>query len=146
MRWMQSTLVIGFAALLFIGNVGVNVFHHHCESNGDAVFFVFNESEDHCESHTNEKPSCCQHDSEHDQEEESEDDCCDQEVEYFKLDSDYSMVSIDDDQIDYLAVLSTRPIAVPDFKKEQDLYTTRYVNPPPPDGRQILLEKQVWLI
>lgn len=73
-----------FAVLLFAGAVGVDVFTHICKKDGVEQAFVIN-TIDHCESETEELPDCCQS-----KEHQDEDDCCDDEVEHFKIDSDYS--------------------------------------------------------
>ena len=40
----------------------------------------------------------------------------------------------------------TSPVSVEHPLGIYDYYTANYVNPPPPDSREILLEKQVWII
>jgi hypothetical protein len=73
-----------FAVLLFAGAVGVDVFTHICKKDGVEQAFVIN-TIDHCESEKEDLPECCQSADHQD-----EDDCCDDEIEHFKVDSDYS--------------------------------------------------------
>jgi hypothetical protein len=83
MKFVQL-ISIFFMALLFTGAVGVDVFTHSCKEDGIEQAFVIN-TIDHCESEREDLPDCCQS-ADH----EDEDDCCDDEIEHFKVDSDYS--------------------------------------------------------
>lgn len=62
----------------------MDVFTHICKEDGIEQAFIIN-TIDHCESETEELPDCCQS-----KEHQDEDDCCDDEVDHYKVDSDYS--------------------------------------------------------
>jgi len=68
-------------SLLFIGNVGVDVYKHICKEDGVAVSYLIN-TIDHCDDkHQHEKPCC--------QEEEKQNNCCDDEMSYFQIKLDF---------------------------------------------------------
>lgn len=143
MKYIKHTVALLLLILLFVGNVGVNVFKHICKEDGTIVSYVFNESEEHCGMHTEkeEQPPCCHDDKSSDE----EDDCCSDVVEYFKLKVESDAPSADDDSSNVQTVFTS--VASVDFIiGVYDYYTSKYVNPPPPDSREILYQKQVWVI
>lgn len=78
---MVKSIILSFAILLlFVGNVGVDVFKHICEEDGVSVAYVVN-TIDHCKDHRKDVPPCC--------EEEEQKDCCDDEVDYFQMKLDF---------------------------------------------------------
>ena len=142
---MKHTVSLLLLVLLFVGNVGVNIFTHTCQEDGVIVSYVFNEGEEHCgDKHalTQNLPVCC-----HPEESSNEDDngCCSDEVEYIKLKVDLDQQNINEFSFPTVAIV-TSPVSVEHPLGIYDYYTANYVNPPPPDSREILLEKQVWII
>ena len=144
MKFVKHTVALLLLVLLFVGNVGVNVFKHICKEDGTIVSYVFNETEEHCGMHVEEQelPPCCHKDE---SSEEEEGDCCSDEVEYFKLKVEADAPGADLSSIPAQAVLTSTP-QVELTPGMFDYYTSNYVNPPPPNSREILIQKQVWII
>ena len=78
---LRNIALIFGVFLLFLGNIGVDVYKHICEEDGVEMAYVIN-TIDHCDEHEEDLPPCCQ-------EEEKEDDCCDDEVAYYQLKFDF---------------------------------------------------------
>lgn len=144
MKFVKHTVALLLLVLLFVGNVGVNVFKHICKEDGTIVSYVFNEADEHCGMHVEEEelPPCCHEDL---SSEEEDDDCCSDEVEYFKLKIEADVPDSDAPFVPVQAVLTSAPQVELNMGMF-DYYTSNYVNPPPPDSREILLQKQVWVI
>jgi len=149
MRILRFAVLGLFLALLFVGNVGVNVFIHHCDEDGDIVSFVFDESDEHCGSHVEVENTCChkEEDSHHSSSDgiNKDNTCCSDELAYYQLDENYSHAgkeeSIQNASGTLLAISS-----VLDHTQLFDYYTSNYANPPPPDSKELLIKKQVWII
>ena len=138
---MKSILLLGALLLLFVGNVGVNIFKHICKEDGVLVSYFVDNSDEHCADEQSALPVCCQKEKKSDK----KDDCCSDEVEYFKIKLDfYDSYSVDVPQAwsanvpDYFAV-NTNPILF-------DTYKANYIDPPPISSREILILNQVFII
>ena len=62
MKSIKSILIITGLLLLFVGNVGVNVFKHVCQENGVWTSYFVKTADDHCgDKHEAKKAvkSCC---------------------------------------------------------------------------------------
>ncbi|MDX2362443.1 MAG: hypothetical protein QNK23_16665 [Crocinitomicaceae bacterium] len=145
---LKFTVLGLFAVLLFIGNVGVNVFIHHCDEDGDLVSFIFNESDEHCDAHKEVELSCCHSDEPIQSDEDGiseNNECCSDEIAYFQLKSEYSSTD-NDEKVQQPVAIITYLVEIPNHTQLFDYYTSNYVNPPPLNSRQILQKKQVWII
>ena len=130
--------------LLFVGNVGVNVFKHICEKDGVTVSYFFNHLEEHCQDHLSDVPICCKKE-EKKKEGCGDKDCCDDEVEYIKIDLDY--YNTQSEAIQLLPfVISTKDHSVTLNLPEIQYSISNYVHPPPLSGRDILIFKQVLVV
>lgn len=144
MKQLKSILIITGLLLLFVGNVGVNVFKHICAEDGVWTSYFVKTADDHCE---NEKEAvehakiCCSQEKE-----EQKKDCCNDKTEYFKINLDF----FNDPSIDI--PISTAIVIPANFvfvfhETQKDYYTTNYINPPPKKvGKEILIQHQVFLI
>lgn len=81
MQIFRSYILFAIIPLLFVGNIGFDVFKHTCKEDGVTTAYIIN-TIDHCEEHLEELPPCCQ-------EKHKEDDCCDDEVSFFQIKLDY---------------------------------------------------------
>ena len=143
MKRFKSILIISGLLLLFVGNVGVNVFKHICAEDGVWTSYFVKTTDDHCENEEEAEKhaqTCCSTD------EEKEEDCCNDQTEFYKIDLDYNS----DPSI--IVPSSNGVISPSNFEfvlndTQQDYYTTKYVNPPPNKlGKDILIHHQVFLI
>lgn len=144
MKYFRTIFILGLLSLLFVGNIGVNVFKHICKEDGVTVSYLVDRGEECCADESNEKnvPSCC-HSNE---EEEQDDDCCSHEVLYFKMHVDAEQHFLPNFSFCAEAEL---PVEIargvsPEYAEQE--VAQGYITPPPPNGRDILLLKQVWLI
>lgn len=143
MRFIKHAVLVLLLFLLFVGNVGVNVFKHICSENGVAVSYVFNDGEDQCKMHElkhHDVPSCC-----YENESEEEKGCCSDEVEYVKLKTDVEQHHPDDFSFPVQAVLVSSFI-LNEVPQWYDECIVNYRTPPPPNSRELLIRKQVWII
>ena len=122
-----------------MGNIGVNVFKHICKEDGVLVSYFVNASDSHCEDHDKDLPPCCE-------KEKKDKDCCNDEVEYFKIKLDFSNSNDDYTGVNSIDSPALSQIFDVEFTTLEEYYSSRYVNPPPISGREILLNKQVWII
>ena len=144
MKQLKSIFIISGLLLLFVGNVGVNVFQHICQENGVWTSYFVQATDNHCEGEhkaVKHAKSCCAV-----EQEENKKDCCNDQAEFFKIDLDF----YNDPSI---CIPPTSAIIIPtnfDFvlsETQQDYYTSKYVNPPPnKTGKDILIQHQVFLI
>jgi len=143
-KFMKHTITLLLLVFLFIGNVGVNIFKHICEEDGVIVSYVFDEGEEQCDEHTmtQDLPECCHPEESNDSEDKG---CCDDEVEYIKLNVEAYQQNLNTFSFPTVAIL-TSSVSFEQPLVMFDHYTSSYVNPPPPDSKGILLEKQVWII
>ncbi len=145
MKYVKHTAIFCLLAILFVANVGINVFKHICSEDGVAISYIFDASDDHCgeEVMHADLPPCCQKEE---QDSKEEDDCCSDEVEYYSMKVDAEVHNATPFSYPVIAQLTQHyyNIELPPVKQKE--HRTTYVHPPPPDGREILLKKQVWII
>lgn len=90
MKLIQTSVLIVFTAVLFIGNsIGLDVFKHICNTEGSISYSYIVSDDSHCEEIEEDvltTKSCC-----HPEEVSTEDKsgCCDNEYEHFQLDFDH---------------------------------------------------------
>ena len=134
--------IISFIFILFIlvGSSGLKVFTHSCEEDGIFTSYLI-QLEDHCEDEKEDLPSCCQTETQ------KEDDCCNDEVEVYKVKFDY----FQDVQLD-VPFLALQPEAIKINYAAELRSVTATEQPllrPPPNsksGRQLLILHQVFRI
>lgn len=135
-NWVKTILLSSILSLLFLGNIGMDVFKHICEEDGVSVAYVFN-TIDHCDSHVDELPPCCQ-------EEHEEKDCCDDEVDHFQIKLDFFQQTVDIQFVD----IAVNPIFV-FYEKvlvEQPFISYTDTDPPPLETLERLSLIQTYLI
>ncbi|MCH2225420.1 MAG: hypothetical protein MK066_11685 [Crocinitomicaceae bacterium] len=138
-RWKSLGLIV-FSAFLFVGSIGMGVFHHSCRDDGSTTSFYFNRA-DSCE-HNEITKSCCS--AEKTQEESVEDDCCDDKVSVYKVKLDFSH--------EYFVVpFITIPTQLDSFELYEAIILQKpslqpVTRPPPKIGMQLLVENQTFLI
>jgi len=143
MKYFRTIFILGLLSLLFVGNIGVNVFKHVCSEEGISVSYIVDRGEERCANHAIQPdlPPCC-----HSDEEKKKDDCCSDEVLYFKLHVDAEQHFLPN--FDFVAQAEIpAELEWHDAVEhvEQEVFFG-YITPPPPDSREILLLKQVWII
>jgi hypothetical protein len=141
---IRSILIISGLLLLFVGNVGVNVFKHICQENGVWTSYFVKTADDHCgDKHEAKKAikSCCSSEKK-----EQKKDCCNDQTEFFKINLDfYNDPSISIPPTSAIIIPTNFVFVHNDI--QQDYYTSKYVNPPPKRlGKDILIQYQVFLI
>lgn len=144
MKQLKSIFIISGLLLLFVGNVGVNVFKHICQENGVWTSYFVQTAYDHCESQheaVKHAKSCCAV-----EQEENKKDCCNDQTEFFKINLDfYNDPSISIPPTSAIIIPTNFVFVHNDI--QQDYYTSKYVNPPPKRlGKDILIQYQVFLI
>lgn len=141
MKIAQSVILLSLLSVFFLGNIGVNVFKHICEEDGVSISYIVNRGEEHCGSHEKhaELPPCC-----HADKEKAKDDCCDDEVYYYKLQVDAEQIAVFDFQL--LGTLVELPgIFYAEYTPlSEECIVSNFEDPPPISGKDILLFKQVW--
>ena len=138
MGLLKSIFLVLTLLLLLVGNVGVNVFKHICDEDGVTVSYFFKSGEEHCQDHLDQLPSCCT-------KEEKKKDCCNDEVEFFKIKLDYYTVQSKTAQQVQLAILEqdiNGSLEAPRIEHK----ISNYLHPPPLSGMEILIFKQVLVI
>jgi outer membrane receptor for ferrienterochelin and colicins len=89
---VKSIFLLFGILLLFVGNIGVDVFRHICEKEGTSVSY-FIPAEDHCAEIESKIPSCCQESDfgfqSNNCNKQKKKDCCDEEVEFYQLKLDF---------------------------------------------------------
>ena len=142
MRFIKHSILLLLLFFLFVGNVGVNVFKHICSENGVVVSYVFNEGENQCKMHEikQDLSSCC-----HENESKDEKGCCSDEVEYVKLKTDVEQHHPEIFSFPLQAVLLPS-VELEEISQWYDEYISTYKTPPPPNSRELLIRKQVWII
>jgi len=143
-KQLKSIFIISGLLLLFVGNVGVNVFKHICQENGVWTSYFVQTADDHCESQhevVKHAKSCCAV-----EQDENKKDCCNDQTEFFKINLDF----YNDPSIaipSTVAIVNTFSFDFVLHETQQDYYTSKYVNPPPKKaGKDILIQHQVFLI
>ncbi len=141
---IRSTQLIFFISLLFVGTIGVPVFTHSCQKEGQFTSY-FLPLNDHCEKEEiSDLPPCCKKEKE----EKDKKDCCNDETEVFKLKVDY---------VSFWKDFSFQSFVIPENRsfsfdkkvvpsEKQTLQSSNSDPPPKLCGREILLKKQVLII
>ncbi len=141
---IRSTLLIFFISLLFVGAIGVPVFTHSCQKEGQFTSY-FLPLNDHCEKEEiSDLPPCCKKE----QEQKEKSDCCNDETEVFILKVDY---------VSFWNNFSFQSFVIPENRsfsfdkkvvpsEKQTLQSSNSDPPPKLCGREILLKKQVLII
>lgn len=146
---MKSIAAGVIALFLLIGTVGVGVFSHVCEEDGlEVSYFVPNDEvcddhghdnhhQDEKEAH-HEDPCCCDEGSE-------SDGCCSVSIELVKLHLEFL------NKLEVKAILNATTFVAPVWIVDTPLVSTdvqKYsgTDPPPQQGKEILIDIQQWLI
>ncbi|MFZ9028725.1 MAG: HYC_CC_PP family protein [Crocinitomicaceae bacterium] len=134
MQLIRNVFILSIVSLLVMGSVGIDVFKHICKEDGVTVT-LFVEADHHCKEEV--QTSCC---SGHD-----EKDCCDDEVEHVQIQPDYYN---DFFSPEWIAVIAGKPLSFVLEEKviSEEINISNYPQPPPLSGRQLLTNKQVWII
>ena len=141
---IRSILLIFFISLLFVGTIGIPVFTHSCQKEGQFTSY-FLPLNDHCEKEEiSDLPPCCKKEKE----EKDKKDCCNDETEVFKLKVDYisfwNNYSFQSFQIPENTYFSFDNVII--LSEKQTLQSCSSDPPPKLCGREILLKKQVLII
>lgn len=135
MHLIRNAFILGIVSLLVLGSVGIDVFKHICKEDGVTVT-LFVEADHHCKEEK--QDSCC---SGHD-----EKDCCDDEVECVQIQPEYFNDFFSPEfSLVTLRTAQVYPILAGEYSKEENV-VQNYAKPPPKTGREILTNKQVWII
>ena len=135
MQIVRSYILLTIIPLLFLGNVGFDVFKHTCKEDGVTTAYVIN-TIDHCEEHLEELPPCCQ-------EKHKKDDCCDDEISFFQIKLDYFQKVLDHK---FIPVQDLEPAVfayvVPEYNDKLHDHLRIISDPSPPDNnrRQAILQ------
>ncbi len=139
MMILRSFLIGSMIALLFAGNVGVDVYKHICKEDGVEVSFLIN-TNDHCEENDKHQEEKCCH------EDEKKDNCCDDEVSYFQIKLDF----FESYNPYILYVDGIVPVEMawvePSLIINRMWYNVDYTAPPPPTNSQRQSNLQVYII
>lgn len=144
MKQLKTLLIISGLLILFVGNIGVNVFKHICKEDGVWTSYFVKTSDDHCEKKAkvlNHVKSCCSK-----EEKKEKDGCCNDQTEYFKIKLDFfNDPSIVVPHLSAVIIPSHFEFVYSESKKEY--FSKKYINPPPKKaGRDILTLHQVFII
>ena len=135
MLLIRNVFIVSLVALVFAGSIGVDVFKHVCKKEGVSVS-LFVEGDHHCKD-IHEKKSCCS--------QEKEDDCCDDEVDHFQLTLDY-FHDISSPDFVIAAIQDIKIVHILEPLVSDNPQVQEYPQPPPLSGRDLLNQKQVWII
>lgn len=134
MKNLVAIFVSAFVGLLFLSNIGILFNKHFCKKDGVSISYFH--KEDHECKHFDKKPKCCQTI-------ENEVDCCHDEMIYHQVKLDFSNTVFQFEFIEPFIFEST-PIWAELYEDDRYSVTfSEYPNPPPKNGRILLLEKQV---
>lgn len=144
MNAMRNIIFYTIATFLFLGSIGFNVFKHICPEDGIIVSYVIPQSDEHCSDEEidacDTQLTCCNESSE------KEKDCCSNEFDFFQLKLDYL------NHFDSFIFLGVQSISFNGFTLNntaiitEKVVVSNYPNPPPLSGKEILIEKQVFII
>lgn len=147
MKWIKNCTLLILVIVSFIGTIGVNVFQHSCSEDGVYTAYFINTNA-HCEPLEPSTESCCEKERKipSPSKQAISDNCCTDEVSYFKASLDYfSSYKIQ------VHALNTFVIPVVYYWNESFILpiqqaSLQYEDPPPllKSGREILLNKQVF--
>lgn len=144
---LKTTLLFGLILFSFLGNVGFRVFTHSCQEDGIFRSYVI-ELQDHCEDKKVETlPSCCQKEQNDACGDIAKDDCCNDEVDVYKINLDY----FSECTIEVPCLSAFEKLTIPEFYHSfavADQYKIAlYIHPPPKlSGKDILIRNQVFRI
>ena len=130
-RVFYTSVIILF---VFVGNIGLNVFTHSCEEEGEFHSIIVKVDHD-CGEKEN-VPPCCKEESE-------EKDCCSDEVSFYKVKFDFYQSF--DIHIPFFSTLENKQLIVFEapFLQEKRIASKYPTRPPPkPSGQEILLLNQ----
>jgi hypothetical protein len=146
-NFIKTAILSLLILFTFVGNIGLRVFTHSCEEDG--IFrSYFVELQDHCQDKKKEVlPPCCQKEQKQSCGVELKDDCCQDEVDVYKINFDYySELKIQLPDHLFLSVdfnfsfdFKLYPLASIEDKRE-------YQEPPKASGRQLLILNQLFRI
>lgn len=149
MKLLKNSLIYCLIIVSFIGTIGVNVFQHSCSEDGVFKAYFIN-TNTHCDAteSVEELPTCCQKEykKELSSKETLNEDCCNDEVSYFKASFDYFSTF----ELKITAKNAIVLLSIPEWKLVNSIATIQtanhYEDPPPllKTGREILLNKQVF--
>jgi len=135
-------MILFFAIVLFVGNIGVPIYTHACKEDGVFHSF-FIEVNDHCEEVKNDLPPCCKANQL------KEDDCCKDESTIIQLKLDYS-TTWNDFQVSefYFQPLKIKAVYTDNVALSTAYLTTNKGKDPPPKsyGKTLLIEHQTFRI
>ena len=140
MKSLTSIFLVFFSTILFVGNIGVNVFKHICSEDGVTISYLVN-SNNHCaeEEVEEEVHACCES-------KEKKDDCCNDEVAYVNLQLDIEFSELTDFSFptyNFVEIGHLFPIEYSIFRGETFFSS---LNPPPLELRRRLSQIQVYQI
>lgn len=138
MSLLRSTLLSFGILLLFVGNIGVNIYTHSCKEDGVSISYFVNSGEEHCANHKEKTPPCCNRS-------EKESDCCNDELDLVKINLDFYHTAQEFQcpiiTSELISVFTTYYIA-----ESQSKQISNYEDPPPIPSRELLIRKQVFII
>lgn len=140
MKNFKSIFLISFLLMLFIGNVGINIFKHACLESGVSVsYFIQNEHD--CDSHRAKVNACCKAPSK------KNNDCCTESVEYINVELDFFEPEYEFN-FDFISVKTpdfyTCGEAVVEFEKSYIAHL--YDDPPPLPSKFSRIRNQRFII
>lgn len=134
MKKLFAIFVSVFVGLLFLSNIGILFNKHYCKKEGVSISY-FHKKDHECK-HLDKKPKCCKSI-------EKESDCCHDETIYHQVKLDFSNTAF---QFEFIPPIIQASASIWDEIHEVYSYTINlsvYPNPPPKNGRLLLLEKHV---
>jgi hypothetical protein len=143
----KTTLLFSLIVFSFLGNVGLRVFTHSCQEDGIFRSYVI-ELQDHCEDEKIETlPPCCQKERKVECGEIAKDDCCNDEVDVYKINLDY----FSEYHVEVPYLNSFEKFVFPDLYLSvtvtDHFKADLYIHPPPKlSGKDILIRNQVFRI
>lgn len=139
---VRTIVIYSLLLVLFAGNVGINVFTHICREDGVSVSYFINAGEDHCHRKmAEEESSCC-----HEDQPSKDDDCCNDEVRYIQWRGDAERHAFPEFRFSGCIVPEIFEAPAVTVELATAEVPVLYTDPSPPDGREILLLKQVWIL
>jgi hypothetical protein len=145
---VKPLLISLLIVFTFFGNVGMSVFTHSCKEDG--VFrSYFVKTQEHCESNEKEivHPCCKVNNAEKDELRLKEKNCCNDQVNVFKINLDYfSEYQLAIPQYSICEIPFNFNFAL-NYRKETIYQSGLVIHPPPRlSGRELLIKHQVFRI
>jgi len=134
MKKLFAISISVFVGILFLSNIGILFNKHYCKKEGISISYFYKKNHE-CK-HLDKKPKCCKSI-------EKESDCCHDETIYHQVKLDFLNTAF---QFEFIPPIIQASASIWDEIHEVDSYTitlSEYPNPPPKNGRLLLLEKQV---